>query len=97
MVLVKIELVDIFIGKHKVIIVLIYQYIFSLLIYLFLNNLLYIDELMSNKYHNNGQLDIIVSLTISLLSIIINLIICNILNYSKGVEERLEQIMEIKD
>ena len=52
---------------------------------------------MSNKYHNNGQLDIIVSLTITLLSNIINSIICSVLNFSKGVEERLEQIMEIKD
>ena len=93
----KIELVDLFIGKHKIIVVLIYQYILSLLIDLFLNAFLYTDEVVSNKYHNNGQLDIIVSLTITVLSNIINSIICNILNFSKGVEERLEEIMEIKD
>ena len=93
----KIELVDLFIGKHKIIVVLMYQYILSLLIDLFLNAFLYTDEVVSNKYHNNGQLDIIVSLTITLLSNIINSIICHILNFSKGVEERLEEIMEIKD
>ena len=93
----KIELVDLFIGKHKIIVVLMYQYILSLLIDLFLNAFLYTDEVVSNKYHNNGQLDIIVSLTITLLSNIINSIICNILNFSKDVEERLEQIMEIKE
>ena len=35
-------------------------------------------------------------MTITLLSNIINSIICNALNFSKGIEERLEQIMEIK-
>ena len=93
----KIELIDLIVGKHKIIILLIFQYILSLLIDLFLNAFLYTDEVVSNKYHNNGQLDIIVSLTITLLSNIINSIICSVLNFSKGVEERLEQIMEIKD
>ena len=102
----KIELIDLFVGDHKIVILLIYhkivillifQYILSLLIDLFLNAFLYTDEVVSNKYHNNGRLDIIVSLTITLLSNIINSIICSVLNFSKGVEERLEQIMEIKD
>ena len=93
----KIELIDLFAGKHKIVILLIFQYILSLLIDLFLNAFLYTDEVVSNKYHNNGQLDIIVSLTISLLSNIISSIICSVLNFSKGVEEKLEQIMEIKD
>ena len=83
-------------GQHKIIIVLIYQYILSLLIDLFLNAFLYIDEVVSNKYHNKGKLDLIVSLTLSILSNIINSIICNFLNFSRGVEERLDQIMEIK-
>ena len=93
----KIEFINLFYGNQKIKILLIYQYILSLLIDLFLNAFLYTDEVVSNKYHNNGQLDIIVSLTISLLSNIINSIICNILNFSKDVEEKLEQIIEIKD
>ena len=89
----KIELIDIFLGDHKIVILLIFQYILSLLLDLFLNAFLYTDEVVSNKYHNNGQLDIIVSLTITLLSNIINSIICSTLNFSKDVEERLEQII----
>ena len=92
----KLELVNLVCGGHKIIIVLIYQYILSLLIDLFLNAFLYTDEVVSNKYHNNGQLDLIVSLTLSVLSNIISSIICNFLNFSRGVEERLDQIMEIK-
>ena len=92
----KLESVNLICGEHKIVIILIYQYILSLLIDLFLNSFLYTDDVVSNKYHNNGNLDFIVSLTLSLLSNIINSIICNFLNFSKGVEERLEQIMEIK-
>ena len=92
----KLELVNLIYGEHKIKILLIYQYVLSLLIDLFLNCFLYTDEIVSNKYHNNGKLDFIVMLTISLLSNIINSIICNFLNLSKGVEERLDQIMEIK-
>ena len=92
----KLELVNLIFGGDKIKIVLIYQYILSLLIDLFLNAFLYTDELVSNKYHNNGKLDFIVLLTITLLSNLFNSIICNYLNFSKGVEERLEQIIEIK-
>jgi hypothetical protein len=92
----KIELIDLFVGDHKIVILSIFQYILSLLIDLFLNAFLYTDEVVSNKYHNNGRLDFIVSLTITLLSNIINSIVCSVLNFSKGIEERLEQIMEIK-
>ena len=96
MIIEKLELVNLIIGGDKIKIVLIYQYILSLLIDLFLNAFLYTDELVSNKYHNNGKLDFIVLLTITLLSNLFNSIICNYLNFSKGVEERLEQIIEIK-
>ena len=92
----KLELVYLITGGHKAKIILIYQYIFSLLIDLFLNAFLYTDDVVSNKYHNNGQLDLIVSLTLSLLSNIINSIICYFLNFSKDIEERFEQIMQIK-
>ena len=89
-------MVNFIVGEHKIKIILIYQYILSLLIDLFVNAFLYSDEIVSNKYHNNGELDLIVTLTLSLLSNIINSIICKYLNFSEGVEETLEQIMEIK-
>ena len=63
----KLELVNLIVGDHKIKVVLIYQYILSLLIDLFLNAFLYTDEVVSNKYHNNGQLDIIVTLVLSII------------------------------
>ena len=76
--------------------IIICQYILSLLIDFFLNTLLYSDDVISHKYHNNGKLDFIVTLTISLTSNIITSIICYFNDYSEGIEERLEQILEIK-
>ena len=67
-----------------------------MLIDFFLNTLLYSDDVISHKYHNNGKLDFIVTLTISLTSNIITSIICYFNDYSEGIEERLEQILEIK-
>ena len=72
------------------------EYILSLLINFFFNSLLYTDEVVSNKYHNNGELDFIVTLILSLLSNIITSIICYFIQYSEGIEERLGYIMEIK-
>ena len=53
-----------------------------------------LNSLATESY--NGELDTTVSLMISLLSNIISSIVCNIIEYSKGVEERLEQILEIR-
>ena len=92
----KLEIMNIIFGENKIKIILIYQYILSLIIDLFFNTFLYSDEIISNKYHNNGKLAFIASLTISLKSNIITSIICNFFNFSKGLEERLEQIIDIK-
>ena len=73
------------------------EYILSLLINFFFNTLLYSDEVVSNKYHNNGELDFFVTLILSLLSNIITSIMCYFIQYSEGIEERLEYIMEIKN
>ena len=93
----KIELVNLILGKNKIKIILIYQYILSLLIEFFFNTFLYTDDVVSNKYHNNGKLEVIVTLSLSIISNIITSIILTFLNFSKGVEERLEQILEIKN
>ena len=62
----------------------------------FFNVLFYSDEVISHKYHKNGKLNFAVSFVISITSNIISSIICNILEYSKGIEERLDQISEIR-
>ena len=96
LILKRIELVDLIFGEHKIKALLFFYYIFSLLLDLFFNTLLYSDDVVSNKYHNNGQLDLIVSLSLSLISNIITSIICYYLNFFEGTEERLDDIMEIK-
>ena len=92
----KLELIHVLFGENTIKLILINEYILSLLINFFFNTLLYSDEVISNKYHNNGELDFIVTLILSLLSNIITSIICFYIKYSKGIEERFEFISEIK-
>ena len=92
----KLELIYILFGKQSIKLILLNEYILSLLINFFFNTLLYSDEIISNKYHNNGQLDFVVTLILSLSSNIITSIICYYIKYSKGIEERFERISEIK-
>ena len=92
----KIDLIYLFIGNEKVKVIVICQYILSSLIGFFFNTLLYSDNVVSHKYHNNGKLDYIVTITLSLLSNIITSIISYYINFSKGVEQRLDEIIEIK-
>ena len=93
----KLDLINLIIGQHNLRIILIYQYILSLLIDFFFNAFFYSDDIVSKKYHNNGKLNFIVTVTLSIASNIITSIICNFLNFSKGAEERLEEIMNIKN
>ena len=92
----KLELINLICNKQKVKLMLISEYILSFLLNLFFNTLLYSDDVVSNKYHNNGELDIIVTLVLSLLSNIITSIVCFYINYSKGIDERSQLIKELK-
>ena len=90
----KLEIIYILFGNSKIKIILIGEYILSLLVNFLFNSLLYTDEVVSNKYHNNGKLDLLVSL--SIISNIITSIIIFYIN-SKDIEERMEQFTEIKN
>jgi len=92
----KLDLINIIFGEEKVKFILIFQFILSLIIDFFFNTLLFSDDVISNKYHSNGKLDIFVSILLSIVSNIITSIICNLFNFSKGVEERIGQITELK-
>ena len=92
----KIALINFFCGDEKIKILLFSENFIFLIIDFFFNTLLYSDEVVSHKYHNNGMLDFIVSLILSLLSNIISSLICYFLNYSGLIEERLDQILEMK-
>ena len=93
----KIDLIDLFISDEKVKEISICEFILSLLIGFFFNALLYSDEVVSHKYHNNGNLDFVVSIALSILSNIITSFVCYFLENSPLIEERLEQILEIKN
>ena len=92
----KIEFINLFYGGEKIKIILICQYILSLLINFFFNTLLYSDEIVSNKYHNNGKLDFFVTIVISLLSNVITSIFLYFISFSKEIEELLEELFKVK-
>ena len=92
----KINIINLFVGEEKVKELIICEFILSLLINFFFNALLYSDEIVSHKYHNNGNLDFIVTFSLSILSNIITSFVCFFLEYSPLIEDRLEQIVEIK-
>lgn len=92
----KIEFINLFCGKEKIKIILVCEYILSFLFNFFFNAFLYSDEVVSNKYHNNGELDIFVTLVLSILSNIITSIVRYYVNYSKGIEERAQLIQEVR-
>ena len=86
----------IFWTDNKIKTILFSEFILNLLVNFFFNALLYSDDVVSNKYHNNGELDIIVTLTLSILSNIITSIFCFYTKYSRGIEERIKLVSEIK-
>ena len=92
----KITLINLFCGDEKIKILLFNENFLSLIVDFFFNAILYSDEVVSHKYHNNGKLDFIVSLVLSLLSNIISSMVCYFLNYSEIIEERLDQILQMK-
>ena len=92
----KIKLINIIFGSQKIKIILILQYILFLLINLFFNAFLYTVDVVSNKFHNNGKLDLFVIFSVSIISNIITSIICKLINFSDKIEERLKEIMKIK-
>ena len=93
----KLELVSLIINENRIRIICICEYIISLIFDFFFNAFLYSDEVVSHKYHNNGELDSIVSISLSIMSNIITSIVCYYVQYSKGIELRIEEIMEIKN
>ena len=92
----KLEFINIFCTGNRFKIILFIEYLLSLLINLFFNALLYSDEVISHKYHNNGSLDILVSLVLSILSNIVTAILCSCIKYSNGIDDKIDLILEIR-
>jgi surface protein len=92
----KLDLINIIISDDRIKIVLYEEFILSLIINFSINALLYSDDVISNKYHNNGKLDFAVSLVVSILSNIITSLLCNFTKYSEGIEDKINMILETK-
>ena len=92
----KIEILHIITSPKYFIEIKISEYSLSLLIDFFFNILFYSDEIVSKKYHNNGKLDFVITLLLSIVSNIFSSIIMYYLVYSETFEERLEDVKEIK-
>ena len=71
-------------------------YLYDLLLDLTMNCFLYTDDVVSEKYHNNGQLSMITSFSLSLMSNIISSIIVFIIskltNYCDIIEEIIKNV-----
>ena len=71
-------------------------YLFDLLCDLTMNCLLYTDDVVSEKYHNNGQLSMITSFSLSILSNMISSIIIYVIrkltNYCEIIEEIIKNV-----
>jgi len=92
----KFELIHLIMTKTKVKDILVCEYILSLLIDFFFNTFFYSDDIISHKYHNNGKLKFAVALIITISSNIATSIICHFLNHSNWIEEKIENILEIR-
>ena len=92
----KLEIIDIFYNR-KFKSILLNKYFLYLLLDFLLNALLYSDKVVSHKSHNNGKLEFIVVLTITLSSKIILSVIRYFLNYLIEFQEKLNLIVEIRD
>ena len=69
-------------------------YIFELSLDLGLNCLLYIDDYVSQKYHNNGNIEFITSLTLSFISNVFASLISFILGKLANYDEIFEDIIK---
>ena len=93
---IKIDLFSLFICGNLFKSILICQYLLSLLLDFFFNTLFYSDDIVSHKYHNNGNLDYIVTFGLSIASNIIIAIITHFIEVTNILEERLELVHEIR-
>ena len=69
-------------------------YLLDFLFNYFINALLYSDDVISQKYHNNGYLDFVTSLTLSLASNIISSIVVCIISKLTNYHELLQTMVK---
>ena len=93
----KIDFISLFNSNVYFRELIISEFILSLLIDFFFNVLLYSDDIVSHKYHNNGKLDFIIIFILSILSNIITSILIYFLGCSHFLEERFKDTKLIRN
>jgi hypothetical protein len=91
----KLEIIDICLSKQIKELHL-SKYFLFLLIDVTMTALLFSDSVISHKFHNNGKLDYIVTLTLTIASNLLSLLIEHYISLFIKHEEIIDQIKEIK-
>ena len=92
----KVEFLHLFTKNEYFKAILICQFLTSLVLDFFFNSFFYSDDIVSRKYHNNGNLDFAVTIALSIVSSIFTAIIMHYLERTMIFEEWLKEIKEIK-
>ena len=92
----KVEFLHLFTKNEYFKAILICQFLTSLVLDFFFNSFFYSDDIVSRKYHNNGNLDFAVTIALSFVSSIFTAIIMHYLERTIIFEEWLKEIKEIK-
>ena len=91
----KMEIIDIFMSREIKELYL-SKYFLFLLIDVTMTALLFSDSVITHKFHNNGKLDNIVTLTLTISSNLLSLLLEHYISLLVRYEEVMEQIKEIK-
>jgi hypothetical protein len=91
----KMEIIDIF-ASREIKELYLSKYFLFLLIDVTMTALLFSDSVITHKFHNNGQLDNIVTLTLTISSNLLSLLLEHYISIFVRYEEIMEQIKEIK-
>ena len=92
----EISIINIFYYKNpfRHLSIILSIYIFELSLDLALNCLLYTDDVVSKKYHNNGSIEYITSLSLSFISNVFASLISSILGILSNYDEVMENIIK---
>ena len=91
----KLELIDIFNSK-EIKELFLSKYFLFLLIDVTMTAMLFSDSVITHKYHNNGNLDYIVTLALTISSNLLSLLLEHYISLLVRYEEIMERIKEVK-
>ena len=92
----KVEFLHLFTKNEYFRTILICQFLTSLVLDFFFNSFFYSDDIVSRKYHNNGNLGFLITFALSIVSALFTGIIMHYLERTMIFEEWIKQIKEIK-